>query len=133
MTGNRLRILLIDDDSINNFLSKELINMYLPGAEVSSILDAEEALLFLDEHKTDAEKLPEIILIDINMPVMDGWDFIEKFEQIDHPAFKNIRIFIYTSSVYFGDIERAKSYKSVVNIYSKPLTQDMLHEIANAQ
>lgn len=61
---------------------------------------------------------------------MDGWEFIEKFEQLKEPALKKIHIFVYTSSLYSGDINKAKSYKSLDNIYSKPLTSQMLMEMA---
>lgn len=124
-----MRILLIDDDEINNFLSKELITLFHPSTEVFEIANAEDAINFLRENADNIELLPDIILIDINMPLMDGWEFIEQFQQVKNSSLEKIRIFIYTSSVNHTDVSKAMSYPAVVNIYSKPLTQQIFAEI----
>jgi CheY-like chemotaxis protein len=122
-------ILLVDDDDINNFLSREIISLYVPQAEVSETLSAEAALELLKQNAALQKKQPDIILLDINMPLMSGWDFVEAFEQMADNEMKKIKLYIYTSSVYYKDFEKARSYRSVTNIYSKPLTETMLKEI----
>lgn len=130
--NNQIDILLIDDDDINNFISKELIELYVPQARVSETVSAKDALELIKGNITLHKKLPDIILLDINMPVMNGWDFVEAFEKLDGDELAKINLYIYTSSVYYKDIDKAKSYKSVKNIYSKPLTESMLKEICFA-
>ena len=73
--------------------------------------------------------MPQIILVDINMPILNGWDFLEAFEKMDADATKNVRVYIYTSSIYYKDIEKAKNYKSVIKLITKPLSQEMIDEI----
>lgn len=125
---DQIDILLIDDD-INNFLSKEIIELYLPQAQVSETRSAAVALKLIKSNLALHKKLPDIILLDINMPVMNGWDFVEAFEKLDSDEIAKIKLYIYTSSVYYKDFDKAKTYKSIKNIYSKPLTESMLQEI----
>ncbi len=124
-----IQILLIDDDEINNFLSNELIRLYQPDVEIESILYVEEALRYLAEKIKNNQSLPGIILVDINMPNLNGWDFIDAFEKMDAGAIKNVRVFVYTSSIYYKDLEKVKNYKSVIKLISKPFTDDMIADI----
>ncbi|MFT6828560.1 MAG: CheY-like chemotaxis protein, partial [Roseivirga sp.] len=73
------------------------------------------------------ENLPEIILLDLNMPVMDGWQFLDQFVQI--PTKKKTTIYIVTSSIDPEDLNRAKSYEAVTNYLVKPINIDTLTEI----
>ena len=122
-------ILLIDDDDINNFLSKELITLYWPSAEVSAIMYVEEAIKYLIEKINSQHPLPDVILVDLNMPILNGWDFVEAFEKLNPDLTKNTRIFIYSSSVYYKDIDKSKQYTSVKKFYSKPITQQQVIEM----
>lgn len=122
-------ILLIDDDDINNFLSEELIALYWPSAKVSAIMYVEEAIKALTKKIKSQETLPDVILVDLNMPILNGWDFVEAFEKFDPEATKNTRIFIYSSSVYYKDIEKSKQYTCVKKFYSKPITQQQVVEM----
>ena len=121
--------LLIDDDEINNFLSNELIKLYHPNIAIKSTLYVQDAINELQEKIKNEVALPQIILVDINMPILNGWDFLEAFEKMDADAIKNVRVFIYTSSIYYKDIEKAKKYKSVIKLITKPLSQEMINEI----
>jgi CheY-like chemotaxis protein len=126
-----LKILLIDDDDINNFLTSELFSIYDCKIDISSVQYVEDALDLLDKHITNNESFPNVILLDINMPVTEGWEFIEAFEKIDQKYTSKVRLYIYTSSEYYKDIERAKSYASVKNIFLKPLNAEMIEEICD--
>jgi len=124
-----VNFLLIDDDDINNFLSNELIKLYHPNAAIVSTLYVQDAINVLEEKIKNNIVLPQIILVDINMPILNGWDFLEAFEKMDANAIKNVKVYIYTSSIYYKDIERAKKYKSVIKLITKPLSQEMIDEI----
>lgn len=125
----QLTILLIDDDEINNFLSRELFSLSCPEAVIVSLLHVIDGLALVSKNIHSNLKMPDIILLDINMPVMSGWDFVEEFEKFDKHFTDQINLYIYSSSVYFEDINKAKSYSSVKDIFTKPLTQMMINEI----
>ncbi len=128
MRKNPINLLLIDDDEINNFLTRELISLYCTDILVESNLFVGDALKQLKSNIANNAGLPDVILVDINMPILSGWDFIEEFEKLDTRYTQNTDIYIYTSSVYFEDINKSKTYRSVKNIFSKPLTQEMVDE-----
>ncbi len=126
------QILLVDDDEINNFLSNELIRLYQPNVAIMSMLYVVEALEYLSQKIIQKQALPEIILVDINMPHLNGWDFMDAFEKMEAEAIKNVRVYVYTSSIYYKDLEKVKSYKSVIKLITKPFTDEMISEILGA-
>lgn len=97
MEKSSVDILLIDDDEINNFLSNELIKLYEPAVKIESILYVEKAMQYLEEKLNRNQPLPDIILVDINMPDLIGWDFMEAFEKMDAAAIKKVKVYVYTS------------------------------------
>ena len=132
MTKAPMHVLLVDDDDVTNFLSKEMLRLFMGGPKVDIALNGQEAIDYLVAHSNTGEVLPDLILLDINMPIMDGWDFLAEFDRIKQPGFENITIIMLTSSVYFEDIERAKTYPTVKQIYSKPLDEGKIREIVQA-
>ena len=89
--------------------------------EVYIATNGQEALDFVQE-QSDTPQYPEVIFLDLNMPVMDGFEFLERFEKIQQKAKQRIPIYILTSSNYFKDFERAKDF-SVTGYIIKPLTE----------
>ena len=83
INNEKKHILLIDDDEINNFLSREIINMYMPSTKIDSFTNPEEALEYIREKLKLQQPLPDIILLDINMPLMDGWEFLKAIDEIE--------------------------------------------------
>ncbi|MEJ8842505.1 response regulator [Lacibacter sp. H375] len=101
-------ILLIDDDVINNFLSREIISMYLPNAIIDAFTNPYEALRYIENKLNQKQSLPDIILLDINMPLMDGWEFLKKIDQLEQRNHFHTNVYLYTSSVYHEDRLKAK-------------------------
>jgi CheY-like chemotaxis protein len=116
------RIMLVDDDEIHSNLCYELIQKSGIANEVQIFNDAEEALEYLEENKENTGKLPDLIFLDINMPFMDGWDFLEAYEGFSDTFQKEIVLVLLTSSVYKNDIERARDYKSVSEYIQTPIS-----------
>ncbi|MBL0882350.1 MAG: response regulator [Chitinophagaceae bacterium] len=125
-------ILLVDDDDVTNFLSREMLSIYLPAPKIDMALNGQEAIDFLRSRADQPEQLPDIILLDINMPVMDGWEFLAEFEKLKRPAFEKIHIIMFTSSVYYEDIDKAKTYAIVKDIFSKPLDESKIKTIVDS-
>ncbi|MEM9024939.1 MAG: response regulator, partial [Bacteroidota bacterium] len=78
------------------------------------------------------QELPELIFLDLNMPDMDGWDFLEAYQKLSPRLARPIRIVILTSSGYHGDIQRAKTYPEVTAYLNKPLGDDALAQLLKA-
>ncbi len=110
-------IMLVDDDKITNFVNERYIKKYDPNIKVSSFMIAREAL-----HALINEEKPDVIFLDINMPEMDGWGFLDECTLLKIP----IKVFMLSSSIDTSDFERAKEYSMVSDFISKPLTVEKL-------
>jgi CheY-like chemotaxis protein len=124
---------LVDDDEINNFISIKLIKKALLNTDITACLNGKFAIDQLLEisHK-DPAKLPDYILLDINMPIMNGWEFLEEYEKFKIDPQHKTKIFIISSSVFSNDISKAKSYPLVKDFISKPLNIEKITELFGA-
>jgi CheY-like chemotaxis protein len=122
--GNR-KIVLIDDDSTTNFLNKMIIEKANLVDEIIVFDEPEKALAYFKENKS---KQSALILLDINMPVMNGWEFLELYAQIQNGSTSD-HIVMLTSSIDPEDKQRAEEFKNVSGYRSKPLSIDMLEKL----
>ena len=120
------KVFIIDDDSIHQRIAQIMIEKHKLFDDYTSFTEAEKAIIYIKDHKKDATALPDVILLDLNMPVIDGWDFLDLFENIREELKKIIRIFIVTSSVDEKDILKSQSYSSVCGFISKPLSPEII-------
>lgn len=120
------KVFIIDDDTIHQRIAQIMIEKHELFDEYTSFTEAEKAVAFLKENKSNHPQLPDVILLDLNMPVIDGWDFLELFEEFRNEVVKPMRIFIVTSSVDEKDILRAQKYSAVSGFISKPLSPDII-------
>ncbi len=125
------KIFIIDDYSINLRVAELIVRRNSQFDQITTYEQAESALDDMIDHCNDVNYLPDLIFLDLHMPVMDGWEFIEKFEEIYSLLKKNVTIIILSSSTDNRDIQRSKQYSTVKGFYSKPLTVEMLLEITN--
>lgn len=129
--GRLNRILLVDDDETSNFLNEFLIKGLDIVDDVYVATNGQEALDFIDsKHRT--REYPQLIFLDLNMPVMDGFEFLEEFESIQNKFSSKIPVYILTSSNYFKDFERAKEF-SVSGYIIKPLTEEKIRDTLNIE
>ncbi|SNS20539.1 Response regulator receiver domain-containing protein [Belliella buryatensis] len=117
-------IILVDDDPINNLINKRLISKLEVAEQVEEFLEAEKALERIDQLNSDEKTL---ILLDINMPVMNGWDFLNHYSQKFES--RGDRIIMLSSSIDFQDRQKAKQYNCVEGFIEKPLTPDKFKNI----
>jgi CheY-like chemotaxis protein len=120
---------VIDDDMIYQFAVKLNLKQLQLADSVLCFSNGELAKLYMMENAQKPDALPDVILLDINMPIMDGWDFLEWFKEFKENLVKTIPIFMVSSSIDWRDIEKAKSYEEVVDYMSKPLTDGNFFEI----
>jgi CheY-like chemotaxis protein len=123
------KLLLIDDDPVTNVINTRIIGR-LQTLQVSVFTNANDALHQLREWSTiQLVEFPDIIFLDINMPQMDGWDFLNEFEKLPGHVHGKCRVIMLTSSIDFSDIKRSKTYSTVTDFISKPLTLDKLNTV----
>ncbi|MDN5283735.1 MAG: response regulator [Mucilaginibacter sp.] len=129
-TNKPVSVLLIDDDEINNFISIKLIKKALLNTEIMACLNGKFAIDQLaDIQQKDPSKMPDYILLDINMPIMNGWEFLEEFKRRNIDPQGKSKIYIISSSVFSNDINKAKSYPLVKDFISKPLNVEKIKEL----
>lgn len=122
-------ILLVDDDTINNFINEKLLKKLDVSNKTSVVINGEEAINFLKEVcEKDATQCPELILLDINMPVMDGFEFLERYKDLNIPNKSSIIIVMLTTSTNPNDTERLNK-TGVAGYINKPLTEQKLREV----
>lgn len=123
-------ILLIDDDISSNFLHKRLLKKLNCVETIYLANDGQEALDILTKEQENGQYVkPNMIFLDINMPVMDGWEFLDEFQKIPVQQKSDIVLIMLTSSLNPDDKERSKRYKEVSEIQYKLLTKPKLNQI----
>jgi CheY-like chemotaxis protein len=118
-------VLVVDDDQIFNFLSTKTLQKMGITSEINTALNGKEAIDLLNGHYHRALSAPDVILLDLNMPIMDGFGFLEAFKTLQIPSKEKIRIIIVSSSMDPSDIRRAKEL-GADDYLSKPLTEQTL-------
>jgi len=128
-------ILLIDDDKPTNLIHKKVIEKTGLEVDVKALNSAQEALEFLTctgkyEHNPSVSK-PGIIFLDINMPGMSGWEFMEAYQKLSDSQKARIVVIMLTTSLNNSDRERALRNDSITTFYHKPLRANMVMELIN--
>lgn len=114
--------LVVDDDQINNMICKKILQRTIEGSEVQTFTDPDTALIYIKSSfgRKDAQKT--IVFLDINMPAITGWEFLESFERFDTRVKDSLIIFMLSSSVDPNDRQRALNNSNVTGYIEKPLT-----------
>ncbi|MET3114220.1 CheY-like chemotaxis protein [Pedobacter sp. CG_S7] len=123
----KINLLVIDDDDINIFIIKKIVEKTGFAVNMVAKTNGQLAIDYLHEIADSPEIFPHLMLIDINMPVLNGWEFIEAYEKMN--ITKVVDMYMLSSSVYENDIEKAKTYNVVKGFISKPLSIDRLVEL----
>jgi len=127
------RLLCVDDDKLTLILSDVVIKKALFTQQTITTTDGEKALAHFAEIAGKGEpyfnEAPELIFLDLNMPVMNGWEFLEAYTNRYAAVFPATKIIIVSSSIDPVDKLKAKDYPFVIDFISKPLTVDILNKI----
>lgn len=127
-----INVMIVDDDDISNFIYRKVIESEDISEKVVDFQRARTALDFLMSNLDNVHELPDLVFLDINMPVIDGWGFLKEYKEKIYPKLpKNLVICMLSSSVYKEDIDRAKSYEIVNEYISKPLTGEQVSDIVS--
>ena len=124
-----LRFLLIDDDPLNNFLNEIIIGLAEGESEIITFTDPREGLDYIESHYTPNDIRHTIMLLDINMPQMTAWDFLEKFESFPSSIQRQFDNYILSSSVNIQSKKIAALYPVIKGYIEKPLNKKLLDEL----
>lgn len=127
------KVLCVDDDMISLTISQLLLKRTGFAIEVDTAIDGSEALEYFENlfnnDPNAIENAPELILLDINMPIMNGWEFLQEYTPLYIEKLAKTRIVILSSTIDPEDFARAKKYPLVVQFISKPLSFENLEEL----
>jgi len=124
------RFLLVDDDPLSNYITKIILKKSIDGVHINEFTIPEDGLEFI---KSEPSQNPPdgktILFLDINMPTMSGWEYLEEFELFDASIKEKYNIYILSSSLDPSDINRAKANPLVIDYIEKPLNKETLLKI----
>ncbi|MEE1963135.1 response regulator [Allomuricauda taeanensis] len=123
---------LIDDDDTYQFIIEKTLNSLNLVNSIKIFSNGKAAIDFLEATIHDIDQIPDVILLDLTMPIMDGWQFLEQYLRFRPRIGKKVVIYVISSSIDPRDMQRAKSISEVTDYIVKPLTKtkliSMLHE-----
>jgi CheY-like chemotaxis protein len=112
------RVVLLDDDPVTNLIHERLLSFIDKSLPIHIFTDA---ILALEYFKSIPLQGKTLLLLDLNMPVTNGWDFLESYRQLDISIKEKIEIYMVTSSVMIGDRQKAMTYPEISGYFTKPI------------
>ncbi len=131
-------VLCVDDDPITLMLCKMVIKKAGFATEIITAQNGEEAINYFDELNLNnlgstISRYPQLVFLDLNMPVMGGWEFLDHYLKNNYDSiFKECKIIVLSSTIDPYDIQKAKTYPMVLDFISKPITKEILEELETA-
>ncbi|WP_299795933.1 response regulator [uncultured Maribacter sp.] len=122
-------ILLVDDDELYLYLMEKTIHQISKELVVSTFTDGEQAVEYIAKCTEEKVELPEVIFLDINMPFLDGWGFLNEFKKLKPKIINNINIYMVSSSMRDSDVKRASNFEELTGYVVKPVNKIQLAEI----
>jgi CheY-like chemotaxis protein len=123
------KVVLIDDNPIDHYIMRTMLYNNEVCDQATYTFDGSLVIEFMEQHKTESMRLPDVIFLDLTMPDFSGWDFLEKFEKLKGSLKKQIDLYVMTSSIRDSDRERSAKYNCVSSFISKPLSKQLLNSI----
>jgi response regulator RpfG family c-di-GMP phosphodiesterase len=128
--NTQVTFVLVDDDVINNMLSEILIDDEFPGVKIISFTDPEEAIAYFISNNSNENNDKIFLFLDINMPLMTGWEFLELLEQNEVKMNTSLYVYMLSSSVNYNDVKKTAMNPNIISFIEKPLNVDFLSELS---
>ncbi len=122
-------VLLVDDDKATNFFNERVVTRHNGFDQVNTVQSGLAALEYLSAVEKDEATKPDLIFLDINMPAMNGWEFLLEFEKLDHSFTKGIKVILLSTSSNPDDVLASAKNHNVEDFINKPLSPDLLDSV----
>jgi len=129
MQSGKLDICLIDDDRIYQFAAKKTLEATGMAGKVITFFNGQDAIAYLQSHLTDSSSIPDVIFLDINMPIMNGWQFLEAYKDLTKELAKHVTVYMVSSSIDEYDIKKSKEYQAVSDYVLKPVNKEKFRQL----
>lgn len=123
------KIAIIDDDQVFQMIVSKQLSVNKIDCEVLKFFNGEDAFQYFETNSNNLDGIPDFVMLDVNMPIKDGWDFLEDYKTLPESIRNKVKLYLVTSSVMKSDIEKAKKEQEVVDYVSKPVSKERLAEL----
>ena len=120
---------IIDDDEIFRFILEKQIKNQNLAENIMCFENGREAIDYIKTNRLENDSLPDVIFLDINMPTMDGWDFVTEYNEVKKQLIKDATVFMISSSVDDRDIRRANDSGIITEYVTKPVDKQQIHDL----
>lgn len=132
MLQSKLHILLVDDDRIYQFAARKTIEATGYADSILIYSNGEEAINYLRQSLKNNITLPDVIFLDVNMPIMNGWEFLDEYTRLKEDVNKPVLIYVVSSSVDEFDVNKSRQYDSVKGYIVKPVLREKFKQILSS-
>ena len=124
MLSLRNKVMIVDDNPIDHMITRYVLQNNYQVEEMSVMESALEALIYLEDNKDNLQELPSAIILDLDMPNLNGIGFLEQFSKYSEELKKSCKIIVLTASDILKDVETMKSFANVSELINKPLSKN---------
>ena len=125
------KLVVIDDNPTDHYIMRRLLHKNNDCSQATFTFDPAIILEYLEENRNYASMTPDLILLDLDMPQITGWEFLDKLEKLVIRSRKKVKVHIMSSSVRSVDVFNSKKYACVDSYLTKPLSADMLKKVCS--
>ncbi|WP_428327631.1 response regulator [Mucilaginibacter sp.] len=122
------KLIVIDDNPTDHYIMQRLLHNNCNCRQATYTFDGRLILDYLEENK-ESGTMPDLIFLDLDMPQLTGWEFLEQLETFNADANKNVRVHIMSSSIRTADLYQSKKYACVNSFLTKPLSKDLVNQV----
>jgi CheY-like chemotaxis protein len=123
------KLVVIDDNPTDHYIMQRLLHNNYNCEQATYTYDGRLVLDYLQENKETGSMLPDVIFLDLDMPQLTGWEFLDELETFNVKAKKNVQVHIMSSSIRSADVFHSKKYTCVNSFMTKPLSKDLVNKV----